>query len=281
VAQLEIVGKLAIFVFVITSMLSVGLRLSVSQILQPLRSTRLVLLALSANFVLVPALAYFIGRVLALPEPFAVAIMLLATGAGAPILPKLAEFARGNLAFAVGLMVLLMTVTIVYMPIVLPILLPTAHVTAWRIAKPLLTVVLTPLFLGLLIRARKEDSARHLEPFLSRASTIALVVAIILVLAVNYENALRAIRLDAIVAGLLLILSSLGFGFVLGGPSPDTRSILALGTAQRDISAALVVAVENFSDPNIVVMLIVVALLGVCIEIPLAFAFGRRARTAV
>jgi BASS family bile acid:Na+ symporter len=281
VAQLEIVGKLAIFVFVITSMLSVGLRLSVSQILQPLRSTRLVLLALGANFVLVPTLAYFISRVLALPEPFAVAIMLLGTGAGAPILPKLAEFARGNLAFAVGLMVLLMTVTIVYMPIVLPILLPTAHVTAWRIAKPLLTVVLTPLFLGLLIRARKEDSARHLEPFLSRASTTALVLAIILVLAVNYENALRAIRVDAVVAGLLLILSSLGFGFVLGGPSPDTRSILALGTAQRDISAALVVAVENFSDPNIVVMLIVVALLGVCIEIPLAFAFGRRARTAV
>jgi len=58
--------------------------------------------------------------------------------------PLLAEFARGNLAFAVGLMFLLMTVTIVYMPIVLPILLPTAHVGAWVIAKPLVTVMLIP-----------------------------------------------------------------------------------------------------------------------------------------
>jgi bile acid:Na+ symporter, BASS family len=33
-------------------------------------------------------------------------------------LPKLAELARGNLAFAVGVMVLLMIVTVGYLPIV-------------------------------------------------------------------------------------------------------------------------------------------------------------------
>jgi BASS family bile acid:Na+ symporter len=260
-------------------MLSVGLSLSGSQILQPLRSTRILLMAISANFILVPTLSYFIVRVIALPEPFAVAIMLLGTGAGAPFLPKLAEFAKANLAFAVGLMVLLMTVTIVYMPIVLPILLPTAHVTPWRIAKPLMIVVLTPLFVGLLIRARKEDSARHLEPHFRRASTISLVFAIVLVLAANYDNALRSISLNAILAGLLLLLVSLGVGFMLGGPTLNTRSIVTLGTGQRDISAALIVAVESFSDPRIVVMLIVMALLGLCIEIPLAFAFARRDAT--
>jgi BASS family bile acid:Na+ symporter len=68
--------------------------------------------------------------------------------------------------------------------------------------------------------------------------------------------------------------------FVLGGPSAETRSVLALGTAQRDISAAFVVAVENFSDPDVVVMLIVLALLGVCIQIPIALALGRRAASA-
>src|SRR4051794_1736825 len=46
------------FTFVLTSMLSMGLSLTVSQIIQPLRSTRLVIMALAANFVIVPAVAF-------------------------------------------------------------------------------------------------------------------------------------------------------------------------------------------------------------------------------
>jgi len=274
---LEVAAKLAIFVFVVTSMLSVGLGLSLPQILESLRSTRLLFSALVANFVLVPMLAYFITRVIALAQPLAIGILLLGTGAGAPFLPKLAEFAKGNMAFAVGLMVLLMTVTVVYMPIVLPTLLPVAHVGAWSIAKPLVTVMLIPLTLGLLVRARKEASARYVEPYLRRAATIALVLAIILTLAANYHRAIRTIGFNAILAGAVLLLVSLGCGFALGGASADTRNVLAFGTAQRDISAAFVVAVQNFSDPDVVVMLIVVALLGVCIQIPMAVALGRRA----
>ena len=274
---LELSARAAIFIFVVTSMLAVGLGLSLSQILESLRSTRLIFSALVANFVLVPMLAYFIIRVIPLAQPLATGILILGTGAGAPFLPKLLEFAKGNLAFAVGLMFLLMTVTIVFMPIVLPILLPTAHVGAWAIAKPLVTVMLIPLSLGLLVRARKEAFATFFEPHLRQASTLALVFAIILVLAANYHKAGRIIGLNAIVAGAVLLLVSLGFGFVLGGASADTRNVFAFGTAQRDISAAFVVAVENFSDPNVVVMLIVVLLLGVCIQIPLALAIGRHA----
>ena len=51
-------------------------------------------------------------------------LLLLGCAAGAPFLPKLAELAKGNLAFAVGVMVLLMVTTVVYLPIVLPLLLP-------------------------------------------------------------------------------------------------------------------------------------------------------------
>jgi BASS family bile acid:Na+ symporter len=277
VTALEFSARLAIFTFVVASMLSVGLGLSLSQIRDSLRSTRLIVAALVANFVLVPMFAYIITKVIALTPPLAVGILLLGTGAGAPFLPKLAEFAKGNLAFAVGLMVLLMVVTIVYMPVVLPILLPTAHVGAWSISKPLITVMLIPLTLGLLVRTGKEAFARQLEPYLRHASTIVLVLAIILVLAANYHKAVRTIGWNAIFAGALLLLLSLACGVALGGPSTDIRSVFALATAQRDISAALVVAVENFPDSDVVVMLIVVALLGVCVQIPIAVAVGRRA----
>jgi BASS family bile acid:Na+ symporter len=39
-------------------------------------------------------------------------------------LPKVAELAKGNLAFSVGAMVLLMVVTVGYAPVVMPLLLP-------------------------------------------------------------------------------------------------------------------------------------------------------------
>src|SRR5262249_59055210 len=50
--------------------------------------------------------------------------LLLGAAAGAPFLPLLAQIAKSNLAFAVGLMVLLMVVTVGYLPVVLPLLLP-------------------------------------------------------------------------------------------------------------------------------------------------------------
>lgn len=276
---LELAGRLAIFVFVVTSMLSVGLGLSLAQILKPLRSARLVFSALVANFVLVPILAYLITKAITLPQPLAIGILLLGTGAGAPFLPKLVEFAKGNLALAVGLMVVLMTVTVVYMPISLPILIPTARVNAWHIAKPLLTFMLLPLFFGLLVRASSKSSASYFEPYLRHTSTASLVLAILLVLAAHYREAVRTIGFNAILAGAALLVVSFGCGFVLGGASAEAKSVLAFGTAQRDISAALVVAVENFPQTDVVLMLIVVALLGVCLQIPLSLALGRSAAT--
>jgi predicted Na+-dependent transporter len=49
-------------------MLAMGLSLTVKQIMDPLRNTRLVLLALLANFILVPALAYLITVVIRLDD---------------------------------------------------------------------------------------------------------------------------------------------------------------------------------------------------------------------
>jgi bile acid:Na+ symporter, BASS family len=71
---------------------------------------------------------------------------------------------------------------------------------------------------------------------------------------------------------------SYGFaiGWLLGGPGNDTRRVLALGTAQRNIAAALVVGSQSFSDPKVVVMVIVVAIVGLIILMPLSRALANR-----
>jgi predicted Na+-dependent transporter len=51
------IAKLSGLIFVVTSMVAMGLSLTVPQIIAPLRNVRLVILALLANFVLIPLIA--------------------------------------------------------------------------------------------------------------------------------------------------------------------------------------------------------------------------------
>ncbi len=79
--------------------------MTVGQILAPLKNARLVVLSLAANFVLAPPLAALgFWRALGLDEPLGIGPPLCGLAAGAPFLIKLAEFAKADLALAVGLM---------------------------------------------------------------------------------------------------------------------------------------------------------------------------------
>jgi len=79
-----------------------------------------------------------------------------------------------------------------------------------------------------------------------------------------------------ILASILFLLGGVGIGWLLGGPAVGTKGVLALGTAQRNIAAALVVGGKNFDDPNVLVMVVVVAVVGPLILMPLARVLGSR-----
>jgi predicted Na+-dependent transporter len=63
-------ATVAMLSFVVSSMLAMGAGLTVSQIFEPLRNARLVVLALLANFVLMPLGALALAKLLWLDEPF-------------------------------------------------------------------------------------------------------------------------------------------------------------------------------------------------------------------
>jgi len=267
-------ATVAMLIFVVSSMLAMGAGLTASQISQPLRNARLVMLALLANFVLMPLGALALAKVLWLDEPFGVGLLLLGCAAGAPFLPKLAELAKGNLAFAVGAMVLLMVVTVGYLPMVLPLLLPGVTVDPWQIARSLVLLMLLPLATGLALKARYGDLAARVKPVLDWISNASLILLISLITAANIDKVLQVFGTRGILAGLLFIALGLGTGWLLGGPNADTRRVMALGTGQRNIAAALVVASQSFSDPKVIVMVIVVAIVGLIILMPLSRAFA-------
>ena len=130
-------------------------------------------MSLLANFALMPAGAVVLGRVLRLDEPLRVGLLLLGVAAGAPFLPKLAQIAKGNLAFAVALMVLLMVITVAYLPLVLPVLLPGVSVNPAEIARSLVLVMLLPLAGALAVNARLPAAAARAKPVFDRLSSLA------------------------------------------------------------------------------------------------------------
>ena len=265
-------------IFILSSMLGMGLGLTVSQIITPLRNPRLLVLSLLANFVLMPLAALGLATVLRLDPPLGVGLLLLGTAAGAPFLPKLAQLANGNLAFSVGLMALLMVVTVIYLPLVLPLLLPGVSVNPVRIASSLFLFMLLPLALGLAAKIYFALIASRAKPVLDKVSNLSLILLVLLMIATNIKNVLAVFGTGGILAGLLLIAVGLGAGWLLGGPGMDTRPVLALGTGQRNIAAALVVGGQSFSDPKVVVMVIVVAIVGLLVLMPLSKTLGQRAR---
>ena len=113
-----------------------------------------------------PLGALILAKVLWLDEPLGVGLLLLGCAAGAPFLPKLAQLSRGNLPFAVGAMVLLMIITVGYLPIVLPLLLPEVTVNPAKIAQSLIVLMLLPLGVGLFVKAchREIICARQTLP---------------------------------------------------------------------------------------------------------------------
>ena len=275
-----VITQISIVVFVVTSMLAMGLSLTIPQIMQPLKNTRLVILALVANFVLVPALAYIILLIIPLEQGLGIGLILLATAAGAPFLPKLAAAAKGDMAFSVALMVLLMVVTIIYLPLVLPFLLQGVEVNPLEIAQSLVLLMLIPLAIGLFIKARYESTAASLYPHMSQTSSTTFMLMLGGLILLNLRSIIDIVGTRAIIVAVIFLLVSFVMGFFLGGKEGSIRSVMGLGTGQRNVSAAVVVAGQNFSsDPDVLVFIIVTALIGLVLLMPIGGELGKRSQT--
>jgi predicted Na+-dependent transporter len=261
---------------IVASMLAMGLGLTFAQIIQPLKNARLVVLALLANFVLVPLLAYGISRIIPLDDPLKIGLIVLATCAGAPFLVLEAKGAKANMAVAVGVMTLLMVVTIFYLPLVLPLLLTGVEVDAGAIAQSLIVMMLIPLILGLLIKSQSPDTAKNWAPTMNKIGSLGILTLLVVGLGLNVANVISLIGTGGFLALLLFIIGSLLIGFAVGGRDAGVRNVMGLGTAQRNVSAAILITLQNFSGTSAVPYVLVAAILIPLILLPLGRWLGNR-----
>ena len=126
-------------------------------------------------------------------------------------------------------MVLLMVITVGYLPLVLPILLPGVSVNPARIAGSLVVLMLLPLAVALAVNAKLPGAAARAKPLFDRLSSLGLILVVVLLVVVNFNKVLSVFGTRAILAGLLFIALGYAVGWALGGPATDTRPRLGLG----------------------------------------------------
>jgi predicted Na+-dependent transporter len=205
--------------------------------------------------------------------------MLVSLAAGAPGLPKMAEFARLDTAAATALMVLLVVVTIIVMPIVVPLVVTGVSVTFWDIASGLVFLILIPLAVSLFVRARYEEVAANWQPYFTQASSFSLLALMVLMVVLNFQNVIDLLGSGGLLTSLILVIVSAAGAYLLGGLGGSNKWGQALGAGQRNIAAAMVVATMNFGNDEIV-MVVVYSLITLVVMTPLALELGKRGAAA-
>jgi len=276
---LDLILRLAVIAFIVSSMLGVGLGLGLSAILAPLRDVRFVLRALLLNFILAPAFAWLLTVIIPLQTGYTIGLLLIGGAAGAPFLPTLVKTARGNLVSSVALMTLLTIGTLLFMPFALPFMIPGLRADAWTIARPLLLLIVVPLIIGMLGAALVPSRAKRAAPILIEISNAFLLLLFVLLIALNIRSLLGVIGSGAMATVVLYMTGLFVAGWMFGGANPEIRGVLGLGTAARNFAAALVPAASNFRDPAVSIMLVISAI--VCLVISFIAARWLRQRMVV
>jgi bile acid:Na+ symporter, BASS family len=262
-------------IFVISTMLNVGLTQKPSDIARHLKNLPFVIKMLVANFILAPLLMVAVLYAAPFDPALKAGLLIFSLGAGAPFLIKLTQTAAHEVALGAAVMMLLMVVTVVYVPIVLPLLLSGISVNAVAIAKSLLMQMLLPIGVGMLIAQLLPRLAKKGQKLVGGLGNLAMYAMLVATLIGYFPNLLKIIGTGAFLVALLFVGGAFGFGYLAGKGKDHLEDIGGLGTAQRNTAAGVIIAIQNFKDPNVFVMLTLANILGIVMLLFIARALSR------
>jgi len=180
--------------------------------------------------------------------------------------------------------VVLQLVNIIAVPLWAGQVVTGASISAWDIVKSLLLLVLLPLVIGLVIRARYADHAKDWQPELVKVANLALVVALATGISANWSTIVSMFGSWVIVTAIIIVIVAgvLGLlpGLLPGGRSAEVRTTTGLVSAVRFASLGLIIiGAQLHGNPTYLGPAITFALVGLVLPIALAVEIGRRAGT--
>lgn len=271
----QTLGSWGVTVFVVTSMLNVGLTQRPSRLLTHLSNKAFLLRMVLLNFLVVPALMIAATELVDLDPVYEAGLLLFGLAAGAPFLIKLTGISDSDIALATAVLLVLMVGTVIVLPILLPRLIEGLTVDAWSVVQGLLIQMVLPLVIGMVLLQVAEGFVDVVQPWVARIANIALYVLIVAII-IGYLPAMGDPGLWAAVGvGMVVLLLALFLGWTMGDGLEDLQEVGALATAQRGTAAALIVAQDNFDDPRVLVVITLLNTFGVVVLILAARLLSR------
>ncbi len=244
---------------------TVGLRLTWDDMAASLRRCRL-RWVLPLNFILPPALVLALAHWFQVPRDIAVGMLLLAAAPFAPVVPIFAKMARGDLALAGALTALFPFFSAFLTPLACEAglsFLAGNGALKFSIMAILLVLVCTislPLGAGVVFRCCLPGLGQWLLKPFEIISEAAGAVSLAFVTYVEFHTILST-GWKPLLAMALVSEALLFAGYALSGPAPSARRVVALGTSNRNIALALLVAIESFPGTPIVAAVVANGLL--------------------
>jgi len=276
---LPILLKISIVGFVAGSLIGMGLRLHLKDALLGLRNLRFIFYTVVWGFVLCPALAYLIAKVIPMETAYANGVILQGLTPCAPFVALFVDRVRGDLGLTAALMLVCIIGTVIIMPLVLPLMVTGMTFTSWQIFKPVLLTIALPLVIGMLIRGKSEAAANRMVPFFKKIvgiSTIGLFILFIVIYGkamIGTIGSYANLSLVIYLAILATVPYWLGFGLQY-----KEKIVLSIGITSRNIGAALVpcVAVAGI-DPRTTAVIILSMWIMIIFSLLTGKWFGRPA----
>ncbi len=276
---MEDIFKIVVMVFTVSNLLAMGLEINPQEAVKALKNRVFVLLILIWGWVVGPLVAWLITQILPLSEPHAAGLMLISMAPTAPFFPMMVRNARGDMSSAGAFMLVATIGTVVFLPLQVPLIIKGLTVDTWALAKPLLTLVLLPLLIGLAIKVYKPPVANKLFPLVKKIGTVSLLITAVLTAVLYYREMFSAVGSYAIAAQLLLLVVLTVMSYSIGlGLKQGQRGAMALGMCTRNI-AAVFVAYFGITDPDpeIFVMIVLVVPLALIVALMAAKKFANDA----
>lgn len=232
----------SLVVMLIALVLSLGMSYTVAQIVAPLRRVWVILAAVVINCLLVPAVAWGVCILFPLNSAATTGIVLAIIAAGGPAGLMAAKLTRrADMALAISLTIVLQLANIVAAPLWAKAVVSGATVSPGVIIKDMCFLVLIPLAVGIVLRARYKDETASWKAECERISNIALVLLFAFGLAANWRLAVDQLGSWAIIVSIILTLVPAALGALIGLKDVPTALTGAMVTGMRFVPIGLIV----------------------------------------
>lgn len=258
---LQKIMGVTIVIFMVGNLLEVGLRLEVAEARAALRNVRFVVFTLLWCFVLGPALAVLLTKIIPLDGPYALGLVLLGMAPCSPAIPVMMRKSGGSLAYMSAFMLTAYAGTVVLMPFMVPMLAKGFTADPWTIAKPLVFFIAIPLGVGIVIRSVARPFADKTAPIVKKVTGLNTLILCAVLLWLYRSEIFSAVGTYAI-GTQILCYALLGFGaYLFGfGLSYEQKAPMTLGICTRNVGPALATLMGVANAPQGAVTMCILAI---------------------